>query len=224
MIFLFWLPSFVLSFTFFSKVYLGIDAIEEYCKSLKRGLSSWLICHHSASLHRIHWLSCISLSSLDLLLCLAVLSQKRITISACLDELKLWWWNAVVNEMREQWLRREGGWWKEESRIIALESCDPMFTKHWGGNGMPQFVYQLTCSICELLIKLTLDHFLGIVTNTCWWDTILCRQQWQGLMCFTFECYWESLRWKHCLKHKMCKEAVVENTSFVLNCLDSGGA
>ena len=29
----------------------------------------------------------------------------------------------------------------------------------------------MTCSIFEILMKLTLDHFFGIVTNTSWWDT-----------------------------------------------------
>ena len=35
---------------------------------------------------------------------------------------------------------------------------------------------------------------LGIVTNTCWWDTIPSKQQWQGLMYFTSVCHWESSR------------------------------
>ena len=53
-------------------------------------------------------------------------------------------------------------------------------------------LFQVTCSICELLVELALDHFLGIVTNACQWDTITHKQQWQTLMCFISGCHWES--------------------------------
>ena len=53
-------------------------------------------------------------------------------------------------------------------------------------------LFQMTCSIFELLLKLTLDYLLGIVANTSWWDFIPSKQQWQGLMCFTSGCHWES--------------------------------
>ena len=55
-------------------------------------------------------------------------------------------------------------------------------------------LFQVTWSIFELLVKLTLDHFFGIVMNTSCQDTIPSKQQWQGLMCFNSECHWENSR------------------------------
>ena len=47
----------------------------------------------------------------------------------------------------------------------------------------------MICSIFELWIKLTLNYLLSIVANKSWRDTIPSKQQWQGLICFTFECH-----------------------------------
>ena len=46
-------------------------------------------------------------------------------------------------------------------------------------------LFQLTCSIFELLRELNFDHFFGIVAYTSWQDNIPSKQQWQGLTCFT---------------------------------------
>ena len=60
-------------------------------------------------------------------------------------------------------------------------------------------LFQMTCSLFELLIELFFDHLLGTVTSTCWQDTFPAKQQWQGLMCFIPGCLWES-----CSPSKVC--------------------
>ena len=51
---------------------------------------------------------------------------------------------------------------------------------------------QVTCSFFELLMELALVYIFGIVANTSWWDSLTSKQQWQGLMCFTFWYHWEN--------------------------------
>ena len=53
-------------------------------------------------------------------------------------------------------------------------------------------LFKMTGSLFQLLVELPLYQFSGIITNACWWDTIPHKQQWQGLMCFTSGCHWES--------------------------------
>ena len=53
-------------------------------------------------------------------------------------------------------------------------------------------LFQMTYSIFELLMELTLYHLFNIFAYTSWHDNIPIKQQWQGLMCFTSSCHWES--------------------------------
>ena len=79
------------------------------------------------------------------------------------------------------------------------------FCSIWPGSIWLHLI-QATCSFFDLLVQLTWDRFLGIVTNTCWQDAIPSKQQWQGLMCFTSRYHWESSTYCvwHILVHICC--------------------
>ena len=100
------------------------------------------------------------------------------------------------------------------------------------------------CSIFDLLIKCTLDHFLSIVTKGKLVGYHPMKTAWQSLMCFTSGCHWEGSNpskvcdiylytslapSRHCAgkyhdqKHRICQTTIINVSIFVLNCLDNEG-